>query len=149
MDEFRLEQDFQWPFLIYVLLAFLLSSVMIFLSYFLGEKHKETSTEEIFESGVSVTGDARTRFPVDFYIIAMFFVIFDLESVFIISWAVSVKESGWTGYIGVLIFIVILLAVLIYEWRTGALDFGLKGKHILNAYKKLQNRTKNGNSTVK
>jgi NADH-quinone oxidoreductase subunit A len=68
----------------------------------------------------------------------MFFVIFDLEVVFIFAWAIAFKELGWAGYLGVLIFILILGVVLIYEWRTGALDFGPQGKKILKAYKKLR-----------
>ena len=64
-------------------------------------------------------------------------VIFDLESVFIIAWAIAFKELGWMGYTAVSIFIGILLVVLIYEWRIGALDFGLSGKKLLKRYKEL------------
>lgn len=112
---------------------------MVGLSYFLGERHKETQTDTIYESGIKTTGDARIRFPVHFYLVAMFFVIFDLEAAFIISWAIAFRETGWPGYIGVLIFIIILLIVLLYEWRIGALDFGPKGKKIVKLY---QNRIK-------
>ena len=111
---------------------------MIFISYFLGQKHREKATGEVFESGIEITGEARLRFPVHFYIIAMFFVIFDLEAVFIISWAVAFKEVGWMGYWGIVTFIGILLAVLVYEWRIGALDFGPKGNEIIEAYRKLK-----------
>ncbi len=54
----------------------------------------------------------------------MFFVIFDLETIFIFAWAVAFYELGWKGYVGVSVFIVILLVALVYEWRTGALDWG-------------------------
>ncbi len=64
----------------------------------------------------------------------MLFVIFDLETVFILAWAISFNELGWTGYYAVLVFIGILVAVLIYEWRIGALDFGPSGKKLLKAY---------------
>lgn len=60
--------------------------------------------------------------------------IFDLEAVFVVSWAISLRQVGWAGYVGVLIFILILVAVLIYEWRIGALDFGPNSKKILKAY---------------
>ena len=123
-----------WPLLLYAALVFLVVGGMIVLSYFLGQKHKEPQTDTIFESGIKTTGDARIRFPVHFYIIAMFFVIFDLEAAFIIAWAVAFRDTGWAGYFGVLIFIIILLVVLIYEWRIGALDFGPKGHQILKAY---------------
>ena len=65
----------------------------------------------------------------------MFFVIFDLEAMFIVSWAIAFREVGWVGYIGILIFIGILLVVLIYEWRIGALDFAASGKKILKKVK--------------
>ena len=125
-----------WPLLLYAGVVILLVSIMVGLSYVLGQRHKEVETDDPFESGVKVTGDARIRFPVQFYIVAMFFVIFDLEAVFIVAWAISFKNLGWSGYWGVLVFVFILIAVLVYEWRIGALDFGPKGKKILLAMKK-------------
>ncbi len=97
---------------------------MITLSYFLGERHREKQTAEPYESGIVSTGTARVRFDIKFYLIAMFFVIFDLEAVFIFAWAVSVQENGWPGYIEMLIFIGILTAALIYIWKLGALEWG-------------------------
>lgn len=125
-----------WPFLLYAVAVVLLIAGMLLVSYFLGEKHKERATNESYESGIAATGTTKLRLPVDFYIVAMFFVIFDLETAFFISWAISIRETGWTGYIAVLIFAAILLVVLVYEWKTGALDFGPNGKKILKAYHK-------------
>lgn len=122
-----------WSLLVYAAVAILIVAVMIGLSYLLGEKHEERETHEPFESGIKTTGSARLRYPVHFYIVAMFFVIFDLEAVFIISWAVAFKQLGWEGYIAISVFIFLLVAVLIYEWRIGALDFGASGKKILKA----------------
>jgi len=68
----------------------------------------------------------------------MLFVIFDVETIFIVSWAVAFKELGWYGYAGVMVFVILLFVVLIYEWRNGALDFGPDGGKILKAYKKLR-----------
>ena len=127
-----------WPLLLYAGAVILLVGIMVGLSHVLGQRHKEAETDDPFESGIKVTGDARIRFPVHFYIVAMFFVIFDLEAVFIIAWAISLKDVGWTGYIGVLVFIFILIAVLVYEWKIGALDFGPNGKKILQAMKKIK-----------
>ncbi len=129
-----------WPLLVYGGAVILLVGVMIGLSYILGQRHQEKETGEPFESGILSTGSARLRFSSHFYLVAMFFVIFDLEAVFIIAWAISFKEVGWFGYIGVLIFIFILLVVLIYEWRIGALDFGTSGKNIVKLYKKLNKK---------
>ena len=120
-----------WPFMVYAFLAFALVSVMIGLSYVLGERHKDKLTDEPYESGMPPTGNARLRFSSHFYLIAMFFVIFDLDAAFIMAWAVSFRELGLSGYIGIVIFIGILVAVLIYELSIGALDFGPDGKKIL------------------
>ncbi len=125
-----------WPILVYAILILLTVGGMLVLSYFLGERHKEKATGEIYESGIAATGDARVRFSVHFYIIAMFFVIFDLESAFIVAWAIAFLDVGWAGYIAVLVFVGLLLVVLLYEWKIGALDFGPDGKKILKAYKK-------------
>ncbi|MGE5351665.1 MAG: NADH-quinone oxidoreductase subunit A [Acidobacteriota bacterium] len=116
---------------------------MIGLSYVLGQRHDEPQTDTPFESGIKVTGSARLRFSVQFYLIAMFFVVFDLESVFIVAWAIAFHDVGWVGYIGVLAFILILVVVLIYEWRIGALDFGPNNKRILRAYRKYYRKSIN------
>ena len=127
-----------WPFLVYAGLAFLIVSLMIGLSYFLGERHKEKTTDEPYESGIPITGNARLRFSSHFYLIAMFFVIFDLDAAFIMLWAVSFRELGLPGYIGIVIFIAILMILLVYELSIGALDFGPNGKQILKHKNKLK-----------
>jgi len=118
-----------------------LAGAIIGLSYVLGQRHKERATDEPYEGGILSTGSARMRFSSQFYMIAMLFVIFDVETIFIVAWAIAFEELGWYGYVGVMIFIILLVVVLIYEWRNGALDFGPDGKKILRAYKKLQNRS--------
>jgi NADH-quinone oxidoreductase subunit A len=120
-----------WPFLVYASAVVLIVGIMLGLSHILGERHKEKLTDEPFESGISPTGNARLRFSSHFYLIAIFFVIFDLDAVFILVWAISFRELGIAGYIGILVFIVILIAVLVYEIGIKALDFGPKGKLIL------------------
>jgi NADH-quinone oxidoreductase subunit A len=97
---------------------------MIALSSILGQRHQDRATGTPYEGGVVPTGSARVRVSAQFYLVAMFFVIFDLEAVFIFAWAGAVRELGWAGYIEVLIFIGILVAALIYLWRLGALDWG-------------------------
>lgn len=133
-----------WPFLVYGLASVLLVIVMLTASYFLGERHREIETHDVFEAGIEPTGSARLLFPIHFYLVAMFFVIFDLEVVFIVAWAISVKAIGWSGYMAILIFILILMAVLVYEWRMGALNFGPSGKNILKAYHEKIKKLKNG-----
>lgn len=127
-----------WPFIVFAIIVISLIGIMIGLSYFLGERHKEKTTDEPYESGIPPTGDARLRFSSGFYLIAMFFVIFDLDAAFIMLWAVSFRELGLPGYIGILIFIGILIILLIYELSIGALDFGPDGKKILKYKNKLK-----------
>jgi NADH-quinone oxidoreductase subunit A len=113
-----------WPAIIFFVVSLAIVAGMIILSYLLGQRHRERATGEPYESGIVSTGTARMRFDVRFYMVGMFFVIFDLEAVFIFSWAVALRESGWTGFAEMIVFIILLVAVLIYLWRIGALDWG-------------------------
>jgi len=132
-----------WPFLVYAIAVVLLVSGMLFISCFLGERHKEPATNDVYEGGVIADGTARMLFPVHFYIIALFFVIFDVQAVFVFAWAISVKSLGWPGYIGICVFTGISGCVLLYEWSIGALDFGPDSKKILAAYReKIKSTTK-------
>lgn len=119
-----------WPLAVYFFAAVAIVAGMIMMSYYLGERHRERATGEPYESGIASTGTAHIRFDVKFYLIAMFFVIFDLETVFIFAWAVSLREAGWKGYIEMLIFIGILVAALMYLWRRGALEWGTKKQRL-------------------
>lgn len=120
-----------WPFIVFAVIVISLVGIIISLSFILGENHSGKTMNEPYESGIPPTGDARLRFSSSFYLIAMFFVIFDLDAAFIMLWAVSFRELGVAGYIGILIFIGLLVVLLIYELSIGALDFGPDGKKIL------------------
>jgi len=96
---------------------------MIGLSALLGQRHRQRTTGDPYESGMVPTGSARLRFDVKFYLMAMFFVIFDMEAVFIYAWAVSARHLGWVGYVEILLFIGFLLLALFYLWRVGALNW--------------------------
>ena len=126
-----------WPLFLYGTIVVGLVIVMLGLSFVLGQRHKERATDEPYEGGILSAGSARLRFSAQFYLIAMLFVIFDVETIFIFSWAIAFEELGWFGYVGVIVFVILLFVVLIYEWRNGALDFGPDGKKILKAYKRL------------
>jgi NADH-quinone oxidoreductase subunit A len=123
---------------IYAVLVLTIPVGSLVLSWFLGQRHQSKAMNDPYESGIQATDSARLRFPVRFYIVAMFFVIFDLEVIFLFTWVIAFRELGWVGYFGALVFVLILTVVLIYEWRTGALDFGPQGKKIIDAYKKLK-----------
>lgn len=126
-----------WPMVVYGAIVLSLVALILGLSYVLGQRHNDRATGEPYEGGILSAGSARTRFSSQFYLVAMLFVIFDVETVFILSWAIAFPELGWYGYLGVLVFIVMLAVVLVYEWRNGALDFGPSGSKILAAYKRL------------
>ena len=113
-----------WPLGVYTALVLGLVTAMLGLSYVLGQRHHDRSTDSPYESGILSEGSARVRLSAKFYLVAMFFVIFDLEAIFIFAWAVAVRETGWTGYVEVFIFITVLLVALGYLWRVGALEWG-------------------------
>lgn len=112
-----------WPLIVYFILVLALVGAMLGLSAVLGERHRQPATGIPYEGGVPSQGDSHLRFSARFYLVAMFFVIFDLESVFIFSWAVAVRAAGWTGYAEIAAFIVILALTLWYLVRVGALEW--------------------------
>ena len=114
-----------WPLAVYFAgVIFLVGIGMVGLSFLLGQRHKDRATGEPYESGILSQGTARIRLSAKFYHVAMFFVVFDLEAVFIFAWAVAIRELGWMGYIEAIVFIGVLFAGLVYLWRLGALDWG-------------------------
>ena len=115
-----------WPLAVFFIIAVFLVIFMLAVSFVLGQRHRNRATDEPYECGIVSTGSARVRFGVKFYLMAMFFVIFDLEAVFIFAWAVAARELGWVGFFEVLLFIGILIAALFYLWRVGALDWGTR-----------------------
>lgn len=124
MDQPVTAETVLWPLAIYFAAVVLLVTVMLVLSHVLGQRHRARAMDLPYESGIASTGSAQMRFDVKFYLIAMFFVIFDLEAVFLFAWAVSVRETGWTGFGEMLVFVGILAAALAYLWRLGALEWG-------------------------
>ena len=112
-----------WPLAVYIILVGMLVMAMLSMSFVLGQRHHDRATGSPYESGILSEGSARVRFSAKFYLIAMFFVIFDLEAVFLFAWAVAVRETGWAGYAEALLFIMLLLATLVYLWGIGALDW--------------------------
>lgn len=113
--------DGLWPLVIYAFLVFAVVGAMLGGSFLLGHRAREHG--DPFESGIVPVGTSQIHYTVPFYLVAIFFVIFDLEAVFLFAWAIAFRESGWAGYIEILIFIVVLIAALIYLWRVGALDW--------------------------
>ncbi len=104
-----------------LILAFLVSQ--LFIAAWLGEKKGSLEKSRPYECGIIPTGSARLRYPVPFYLVAIFFLIFDVEGAFILTWAVSFEELGWPGWMQMMFFIDVLLIGLVYLWRKGGLDW--------------------------
>ena len=99
---------------------------------------RRTATDIPFESGIVPVGSPdKLRLSIEFYLVAIFFVIFDLETIFIFAWAIAFYDVGWPGYLGVAVFIAILIVALVYELSTGALDWGIKRRHERESYARL------------
>lgn len=127
-----------WPMLLYAGVVLFLLAAILTLSYILGQRHNERATGKPYEGGIEQAGSARIRFPAQFYLVAMLFVIFDVEAVFIMLWALGFYDLGWAGYAGAALFIGQLVVVLIYEWSIGALNIGADPKKILQVHKQKQ-----------
>ena len=117
-----------WPFVVYFFAVLALVATMLGLSFILGQRRGNHATNMPFESGVLSVGTPQIHMSAEFYLIAIFFVIFDLEIVFIFAWAVAFFELSWTGFISISIFIFILGVALVYELKSEALDWGMKSR---------------------
>lgn len=127
-----------WAFGTYLLVVAAVCALMLTFSWLLGGRAWGRAKTDAFESGVVSVGGARLRLSAKFYLIAMFFVIFDVEALFLYAWAIALREVGWAGFIEAAIFILVLLAGLIYLCRVGALDWapadrGLDSDHSAKA----------------
>ncbi len=118
-----------WAFGIYFVLVLGIVAAMLVASYLLGQHHREPATGAPYEAGILSEGSARVRLSAKFYLVAMFFVIFDLEAVFLFAWAVAARALGWPAYWEAVVFVAILVAALAYLWRVGALDWGTVSRH--------------------
>jgi len=112
-----------WAFGVFLVGVAGMCAFMLFVPWLLGGRDWGRAKNEPFESGIVPQGSARMRISAKFYLVAMFFVIFDVEALFLYAYAVSVRENGWTGFIEALVFALVLLAGLVYLVRLGALDW--------------------------
>ncbi len=127
--------DLIWPLGVYAAAVLIMVAGTLGISHVLGERHSGGAAGEPYESGIVPTGSAGIRFSVRFYLVAMFFVLFDLEAAFIYAWAVSFRDAGWAGYAEMAFFIAVLLLALAYLGRNGALDWGSIGRKSLEMRK--------------
>jgi len=112
-----------FPVLLQAMVAMLLAAGLLTVSYLLGKRVKNRVKDMPYESGIVPTGDARQRFSVKFYLVAMLFILFDIEAIFLYPWAVVYRELLMPGFIEMLIFVILILSGFFYIWKKGALDW--------------------------
>jgi len=111
------------PLLIHLLVAMGLAGAILLLSTFVGPHRPTRAKLQPYECGITPTGDAREPFSVKFYLVAMVFILFDVEAIFLYPWAYVYRDLRWFGFVEMLLYILILLAGYIYLWKKGALDW--------------------------
>jgi NADH-quinone oxidoreductase subunit A len=112
-----------WPFIMYGVLLVLGVAAALLLSHLLGERHRAPGRNIPYESGMNPTGTARLRYGIHFYTVGIFFILFDVEAIFLYAWAVNFRELGWAGYAEACLFIAVLFLGLAYIWKRGGLDW--------------------------
>ncbi len=111
------------PVLIFMLIGGALGVAVPTIGWFLGPRRPDAAKNSPYECGFDAVGDARTPFDVRFYLVAILFIIFDLETAFLVPWAVVLRHLGWTGIVVMAIFLGLLVIGFIYEWKKGALEW--------------------------
>ena len=106
-----------------LILAFGISIGAIFSSLVVGKKNSYANKNSTYECGFDPFDDSRSRFEVKFYLVAILFIIFDLEIIFLFPWAITFKELGLFGFLSMMFFLLVLTIGFIYEWTKGALDW--------------------------
>ena len=114
---------YNWSAVAFILAAIGLVVFMLVVPRLLGGRSHGLQKEEVFEAGVVGSGNARIRLSAKFYLVAIFFVIFDLEALYLYAYAVSVREAGWLGFAAATVFITVLIVGLIYELSLGAMNW--------------------------
>jgi len=121
------------PFLIHILMAGGIAVAIVLLSWLIGQRKPTRAKLSPYECGMTPVGDSRQRFSVKFYLVAMLFILFDVEAVFIYPWAVILRElkaagQGLFGLMEMLVYIGVFLAGFFYVWKKGVLDWGETGE---------------------
>jgi NADH-quinone oxidoreductase subunit A len=112
------------PLLMHVLAAAFIATAIVTLSWLLGKRRPTRAKMSPYECGMTPVGDARERFSVKFYLVAILFILFDVEAVFLYPWAVLLRELKMFGFWEMLVYIAIVLVGFFYIWKKGALDWG-------------------------
>ena len=118
------------PVLIMIGLGFAFAGGSVLASQFLGPRKPSAEKSAPYECGMPAVGDARERHSVKFYLVAMIFLLFDIEIAFLYPWALALRGLGWLGFFQILTFFLILLVGYVYVWRKGVLDWGPAVRHV-------------------
>ena len=111
------------PVLLFILVGAAIGILPIALGYILGPNRPDEAKNSPYECGFEAFEDARMKFDVRYYHVAILFILFDLELAFLIPWAVALDDVGLTGFVAVLVFLAVLVVGFAYEWKKGALDW--------------------------
>jgi NADH-quinone oxidoreductase subunit A len=111
------------PVLIFIVIGLGLGAVMILMGAMLGPHRPDSEKQSPYECGFEAFEDSRMKFDVRYYLVAILFIIFDLEIAFLFPWAVVLDEIGMFGFLAMMVFLAILVVGFIYEWRKGALEW--------------------------
>ena len=111
------------PVLLFILVGLAVGVAPQVIGYFLGPQKPDAAKNSPYECGFEAFEDARIKFDVRYYLVAILLIFFDLEIGFLFTWAVSLKEIGFTGFVAMMIFLGILVVGFVYEWKKGALDW--------------------------
>jgi NADH-quinone oxidoreductase subunit A len=115
--------DTYFPVLVQIVIAIVVAAALVAISFLLGKRVRNRVKDSPYESGIAPTGTARERFSVKFYLVAIVFILFDIEAVFLYPWAVVYRELKIFGFIEMLIFVILILSGFLYIWKKGALDW--------------------------
>ena len=111
------------PILVLIVFVVLNAIMMLGLSHVLSTYRRTPAKIAPYESGMPILGDARERFSVKFYLVAMLFIIFDIETIFLFPWAVTFRQLGLFGLVEMAVFIALVFVAYVYVWRSGGLDW--------------------------
>jgi len=112
------------PLLLHFVIAFAIAGAIVTLSWLIGQHKPNRAKLSPYECGVAPVGDARERFSVKFYLVAMLFILFDVEAIFLYPWAVILRELKMFGFWEMLVYVGIVLVGLFYVWKKGVIDWG-------------------------
>lgn len=112
-----------FPILLFIIVAMVMATVLLALGFVLGPQRPDPAKDSPYECGFEAFEHARMKFDVRYYLVAILFIIFDLEIAFLFPWAVALKQLGMEGFVAMLVFLGILVVGFVYEWKKGALEW--------------------------